>query len=113
MAQKPEAPRAPIELSQAEINALGAGRRDAMRAWSRRLRLTTPSETPATGLRTEKLVPAPIERSELRALAAGKSMPEAVKKRLDEAGRKARAIEEREAMVRKEDRERPTKRPPE
>jgi hypothetical protein len=113
MPQKPEALRAPIELSQAEVNALGAGKRDAMRAWSRRLRLTTPSERPATGLRTDKLLPAPIERSELRALAAGKSMPQAVRKRLEEAGRKARAIEAREGAGRKEERERPTEKPPE
>jgi hypothetical protein len=112
MAQKPEAPRAPIELSQADINALSAGKRDAMRAFSHRLRLMTPSEPPAIDLRTDKLVPAPITRSELRALAAGKSMPEAVKKRLDEAGRKARAIEERDATVKNEERERPTERPP-
>ena len=109
MAQKAEAPHAPIELGQAEVDALVGGKREAMRAWSRRLRAATPSNAPAEGAKTEKLAPVPITRSELRALAAGKPMPAAVKKRLDAAASKAREIEKREAA--KEETDQPTREP--
>ena len=102
MARRSEAPGAPIELGQAEVDALVAGRGDVMRTWSRRLRVATPSEAPAEGVRTEKLGPIPVSRSELRALASGKPMPAAIKRRLDAAANKAREREEGEKATRVE-----------
>jgi hypothetical protein len=111
MPDDPKAQRAPITLNQAEVEAIIAGRGGALRAISRRLKAATPSTAQAEGGRTGKPGPVAIKRSELRALAAGKPMPAAVKKRLEAAGRSASDMERREPALKKEEADQPTRKP--
>jgi hypothetical protein len=84
----------PLELDQADVDALAQGVAPARRALAKRLNADVPSKAGAEGNYEEKAGPVDVTQEELRALGSGRRRPPDFSQRLQRAEAAALTSEE-------------------